>query len=178
MAKENPVIEALIQNYDGFLKSTVMMVKNLEAAQDIMQNLAANLFAKRKELNDIVNIPAFLVTCLRRAALNHIRDSSRSIPTEPNLIEQMHGELHSKIAVDFIEWEQVLRNYLVGYSEELIQAFVDHYINDLPIERLSFKIGLTPNALSQQFRRMRNKIASSSPKMALYMLVLTMRTLK
>ncbi len=175
MVNENPVIDALIQHYDSLLKITVMMVNSLEAAQDIIQNLAATLFSKQNKLKDINNIPAYLSVCLRRATLNHLRDSARTVATDPNQLAKMRSDPSYKAVLDNIEWEQVLRSHLKGYSDELIQAFIDHYMKDHPIEQLSFKLGITPNTLSQQFRRMRNKIASSSPQMALYMFLLTMR---
>jgi RNA polymerase sigma factor (sigma-70 family) len=157
------------------MKLSVMMVRDLDAAQDVLQNLAVSFYAKRETLEDIGDPQAYFFICLRHAILNHIRDSARALPTDPEELKQMRGNPACRNAFDFIEWEDVIRRHAKGYPEEIIRAFIDHYMNDYPLEQLASDLNMTPNALSQQFRRMRQRIAKNSPKMALYMFLWTMR---
>ena len=175
MAKEISVIAFLTEQYEYLLKLAVMMVSDLDDAQDVLQNLAVSLYSKREALTDIHNPQAYFFICLRHAALNHIRDSARALPTDPEEIKKLRDDPKHKLAFDYIEWEDVVKRHLSGYPKEIVQAFIDHYMNDYPVEQLASNLDMTPNALSQQFRRMRQRIARSSPKMALYMFMLTMR---
>ncbi len=175
MAQEIPIIAFLTEQYDRLLKLSVMMVSDLDDAQDVLQNLAVSLYAKQETLTHINNPQAYFFICLRHAALNHIRDSARSLPTDPEEIKKLRDDPNYKNAFDYIEWESVIRHHSKGCPDEIVQAFIDHYMNDYPLVQLASNLGMTPNALSQQFRRMRQRIARSSPKMALYMFMLTMR---
>lgn len=175
MKKERPVIEFLTNNYGDLLKIALMMLHNLDAAQDVVQNVAVSIYTKQEKLGDVTNPSTFFFTCLRRAALNHIRVSARALPTDPAEIAEFRVDPKNKVALDYVEWEIILRKHLQDYSEELIQVFIDHYMNDYPLEQLAFELGITPNALAQQFKRMRVRIVRCSPKMALYMFILTMR---
>lgn len=175
MDKEIPLVKFLTDNYDRLLKLSIMMLHDLNAAEDVLHNVAVSIYAKRESLNDVVDPPAYFFTCLRRAMFNYIRDNARTLSTDPFDMKEMRSDPKSKVALDYLEWEIILRNHLKEYSEELIQAFLDHYMDDYPLDILADRLGLTPNALSQQFRRMRVRIARRSPRMALYMFILTMR---
>lgn len=175
MEKETPVIQFITNHYESILKITVMMLHDSETAQDVLHNVAVSIYAKQDSLYEVANPPAYFFTCLQRAVLNYFRDNAWTLSTDPVEMAEMYSEQKNKVMLDYVEWEIILRKHLKGYPEKLIQAFLKHYMEDHTLEELADKLGMTPNALSQQFRRMRIKIAKQSPDMTLYMFILTLR---
>jgi len=55
----------------------------------------------------------------------------------------------------------------------LQNAFIMHYIDSYPLDTVANEIHMTPNALSQQFKRMRKKIAKQSKEYGMLLAVLS-----
>lgn len=86
----------------------------------------------------------------------------------------MHKDIYSNITIDYVEWVMLLEKCLVTYSPVLQNAFIKHYIDGYPLDTLAKGLEMTPNALSQQFKRMRKKIASQSPKYHMLLMILSL----
>ncbi len=173
MINEKRIIDIFAENYKMLSRLAIMTVKDKDAALDVMQNVALILLKKENQLNDIDNVIGFLATCVRRAALNYIRDESRAYPTDPVKLEEMHSDVRSHIAIDYIEWVMMLKKHLVSYSPKLQSAFIKYYVDGYPLAVLAKELNMTPNALAQQFKRMRGKIASQSLKYNILIMILS-----
>ena len=66
--------------------------------------------------------------------------------------------------MDYLEWVMLLEKYLESYSPQLQSAFIKHYVDGYSLDSVARELNMTSNALAQQFRRMRNKIAQRSPE--------------
>lgn len=150
-----------------------MIVKDKNAALDVMQNVALVMATKAYQISEIKNPTAFLITCVRRAALNYLRDQSRAYPTDPAILEETHGDEYSDSAIEYLEWVMLLNKYLESYPPQLQSAFIKHYIDGYPLDTISKELNMTSNALAQQFRRMRRKIALKSPEYKILLIFLS-----
>lgn len=173
MITQKRIIDVFAENYKMLSKLAIMTVKNKDASLDVMQNVALILLKKENQLNDIDNVIGFLATCVRRAALNFLRDESRAYSTDPIKFEEMLSNVQSSIATDYIEWVMMLKKHLVSYSPKLQSVFIKYYVDGYPLTVLAEELGMTPNALAQQFKRMRGKIASQSPKYNILIMILS-----
>ncbi len=163
MHNDNKLIDVFAAKYTTLSKYAIMIVKDTNAALDVMQNVALVIATKPYKLDEINKPTAFLITCVRRAALNYLRDESRAYPTDPAILEEIHGDEYSSAALDYLEWIMFLNKYLESYSPQLQSAFFKHYVDGYSLDMMAKELNMTSNALAQQFRRMRKKIAQRAP---------------
>lgn len=162
------LIDVFIDNYTALSKSAIMIVRDKDAALDVMQNVALVIAKKTNHATEaliagrIKKPHAFLLTCVRRAVLNYLRDESRVRPTDPAVLEEIRSDKKSHAAMEYLEWVMMLDKYLECYSKELRDAFIRYYVDGCLLDTLANELGMTPNALAQQFRRMRMRLASNS----------------
>ena len=168
------LIDIFVQNYDKLSITAIMILKDKDAAWDVMQSVAVVLLKKEYSIEEIQKPMAYLATCVRRATLNYLRDESRSYSTDPTLLESINHDMDSYKAIDYLEWTDSLNSYLENYSSELKDAFIRHYVDGYPLAQIAGELGMTPNALSQQFKRMRNHIKAQSPSLLALLLTLSM----
>ncbi len=159
------ILEYFEREYRSLLKLAVMMVKDVDAAQDVLHNVAVVLLKKQYELEDVENYPAFLAVCIRRAALNYFRKNARYDVQDPDVLAEICVHPESYACYDYVEWVVSLEKCLTSFSPEMRKAFVEHYLDNMPIEIISERLGITANALSLRFMRMRETLAGDSPRM-------------
>ncbi len=164
MDKET-ILEYFERKYRSLLKLAVMMMKDVDAAQDVLHDVAVVLLKKQHELEDVENYSAFLAVCIRRAALNYFRKNARYDVQNPDILAEICVHPESDIGYDYIEWVMSLEKHLTKFSPEIRKAFIEHYLDSVPIEIISARLGITPNALSLRFMRMRETLANTSPSM-------------
>lgn len=58
------VIEYFERNYKSLLLCGVMMIKDVDRAQDILHNVAVTLLAKQDELSDLKHPGAYVTQCI------------------------------------------------------------------------------------------------------------------
>lgn len=173
MHKENKLIDVFAAKYTTLSKYAIMIVKDKDAALDVMQNVALVIVKKSYHISEIKKPTAFLITCIRRASLNYLRDQARANPTDPAILEETHSDEHSDGAIEYLEWVMSLKKYLESYSPKLQNAFIKHYVDGYPLDMIASELNMTSNALAQQFRRMRKKIAQRSPKYKVLLIFLS-----
>ena len=72
------IIDYFERNYRQLLLSAVMMIKDVDKAQDILHNVAVALLKKQNELRDMRYPGAYIAQCIYRATLNYLRKEARS----------------------------------------------------------------------------------------------------
>ena len=71
------IIDYFERNYRQLLLSAVMMIKDVDKAQDILHNVAVALLKKQNELSDMRYPGAYIAQCIYRATLNYLRKEAR-----------------------------------------------------------------------------------------------------
>ncbi len=174
MKYESDIVEYFSNHYRDYLKFALTVTHNLEAAQDVLQNVALVLCKKADELKNLENPAGYLTVCVRRAALDYLRSMSRMSTTDPKFFANLNSGIN-ECAQSYIEWVMVLEKHLAHYPEEMRKAFVAFYLDGYALEQVAAQVGLSVNALSQQFKRMRLRLAKQAPMLnTLIMLLSTM----
>lgn len=168
------VIEYFERNYKSLLLCAVMMIKDVDRAQDILHDVAVTLLAKQDELSDLKHPGAYVTQCIYRTTLNYLRKESRSEAYDPVVLSEICRHPDSDVAYDYVEWVISIEAYLQKYSPEMRQIFIEHYLDGVPIETIAKKMSLTPNAVSLRLKRMRDSLARSAPDVFRHIDVLTL----
>ena len=158
------LIDMYAERYPSLMEIAFMIMKEDEAASDVMQNVAVSILKEQNRQRNIDNPYAFFKKCILNAAITYIRKESKANPTDPAIIMETRNDENSHAAMDYIELEMTLRKYLSDYSSELQDAFIKRYMAGYPLDAIAKEIGMTPNALSQRFLRMRNKLLAEMSK--------------
>lgn len=174
MKYESDIVEYFSNHYREYLKFALMVTRNLEGAQDVLQNVALTLCKKADELKGLENPGGYLTVCVRRAALDYLRDNAQISTADPKFFTNLHSGA-SECTQSYIEWVMVLEKHLAAYPEEMRKAFIAFYLDGYALEQVAAHVGLSVNALSQQFKRMRARLARQAPMLStLIMLLSTM----
>ncbi len=164
----NKLIKYFIQHYDELIIPTVRITKNYEDAEDIMQSVALALCKKEKGLEHVENCGAFIAVCIRRAAISLFRHKVHEKVTDPCLLEiYQDSETIQEInknspEYDYLEWVESLESHLAEYSQEMRNAFIAHYVDNVPLGEIAAKLGLSVKALSGRFARMRKALKNNA----------------
>lgn len=164
----NKLIKYYIQHYDELILTTVRITKNYEDAEDVMQSVALALCKREKELAHIDNCGAFIAVCIRRAAISLFRRKAHERVTDPYFIEiYQDSEVIQEVnktspEYDYLEWVESLESHLGSYSQEMRSAFIAHYVDNVPLNEIAAKLGLSVKALSGRFARMRKALKNDA----------------
>lgn len=83
------IIKYFERNYRHLMLCTVMMIKDVDRAQDILHNVAVTLLTKQDELRDLRHPGAYVTQCIYRATLNYLRKESRSAAHDPVILSEI-----------------------------------------------------------------------------------------
>ena len=168
------IIEYFERNYRQLLLYAVMMIKDVDKAQDILHNVAVVLLSKQDELTDLQNLKAYVARCIYRATLNYLRKEARSEAYDPVLLAKICRHPDSDVANDYVEWVISIETLLEKFSPELRQLFIEHYLEAVPIETIAARSGVTSNAITLRLRRMRTELKKTAPSLLKHIDVLTL----
>jgi RNA polymerase sigma factor (sigma-70 family) len=167
----NRVIAYFEQHYDELIRIAVKITKRYEDAEDVMQTVAYILCKKKDDLDGVENCGAYIAVCIRRASLNFLRKRSYEYVSDPITIDRhkelsmLDEEIKHSPAYDYAEWVMSLEAHLKGYSKEMREAFIAHYIDGVPVIQLAESMGITAKALVLRFIRMRRTLKSNGKSM-------------
>lgn len=168
------IIKYFERNYSQLLQCAVMMIKDVDRAQDILHNVAVVLLAKQDELTDLKHPGAYATQCVYRATLNYLRKEARAEVYDPVVLSEVCRHPGSDIAYDYAEWIMSIEASLQEFSPEMRRMFTEHYLDDVPVKTIARRLGITPNAVSLRLRRMRRAVAEKAPDMLRHIGVLSL----
>jgi hypothetical protein len=111
------ILEYFERKYRSLLKLAVMMVKNTDAAQDVLHDVAVVLLTKQRELEDVEDNAGFLAVCIRRTVLNYFRKNARCDVQDPVILAEICMYPESSVCYDYIEWVISLDKHLSKWRE-------------------------------------------------------------
>lgn len=168
------IIKYFESNYRQLLLYALMMIKDVDKAQDILHNVAIVLLSKQDELTDLHNPNAYIARCIYRATLNYLRKEARSKAYDPVVLAETYCHRDSDVEYDYVEWVISIEALLEKFSPEMRQLFIEHYLDAVPIETIASRLGVTPNAITLRLKRMRKELAKTAPSLLKHTDVLTL----
>lgn len=123
---EHSLFSKLFEQYkESFILFANSYVRDKNAAEDIYMEAIIQYWEKRKELPADTNIPAYILTCIKHKALNHLRHLNIKTDVEGELYEHRTRELNFRItSLEACDPSEL-------YTEE-ISILIRQTLNELP----------------------------------------------
>ncbi|MEM0964579.1 MAG: sigma-70 family RNA polymerase sigma factor [Verrucomicrobiota bacterium] len=136
------------------------LVGNHHAAQDVLQETNVILWKKRMDWdpNTLFLKWAFRVAYFQTKA--HFRDQSRErkrLTFSDELIDQL--ALNEPNFTSEAQLQEALNHCLEKMDTDKRNALIQRYAGKYSVEEIAKQIGLNPNTLSQNLRRLRSKLS-------------------
>lgn len=163
MNKRKMLSKILEENYAEYAKIAISVVGEREAGHDALQDVALKLIDKNISCEGIIEPYAFITTCIKNVSKNNKRSVAREQVIDPTIMSETFVDPAYKKEKDIFELASMIKQCLSSYKPELQEAFVKFYVEEYPLPYLAKELGISSNALSQQFKRMRKRIANESP---------------
>lgn len=160
MPNKKRLIYEFVDNYDALARQAVGMTGNKEDAQDVLQDVALSLLGLSPELDEIISPIAYIRTTIKNTALNYLRTESKTIPTNPEVLNQTNRD-DSAYQVNLIEMTDWVNKQLASFSQRDRLAFVMHYIEGYPLVDLAREMNIPYESLKKTFMRMRKKATAT-----------------
>ncbi|MDR3652446.1 MAG: RNA polymerase sigma factor [Paludibacter sp.] len=140
---------------DKLYRLAKSILRNVEAAQDAVQDLSLKLWEKRVKLDEVENIQAFTMRAMRNLCLDTIRQQhdEDEFPNEMEFIEpNPHQQIEQKDLVNRIR-------EMIDNLPELQRTIIRmRDVEGLELYEIAYITTLTENAVSVNLSRARQKI--------------------
>lgn len=140
---------------DKLFRLAKSILKDLEAAQDAVQDLSVKLWEKRNQLDDVENMPAFVLKAMRNLCLDTIRKQGKEVDLTDDI------EFNELNPLQLVEQnDMVFRiKQLIENLPELQQTIIRmRDIEGFEIAQIAYITSITENAVSVNLSRARQKI--------------------
>lgn len=140
---------------DKLFRLAKSMLRNTEAAQDAVQDLSMKLWEKRKQLDEVENVPAFTMRAMRNLCLDTIRKQGDEdeLPAEfefvaPNPHQQAeHKDMADRVR-DMIDHLPELQRTIIRMRD----------VEGMEISEIAYITSIKENAVTVNLSRARQKI--------------------
>ena len=157
--------EELVKRYQNILyRNALCYVRQSEEAQDLVQETFLNVFQELSNLNDPAKFGSWIRTAVRNSCLNVLRSQRRAIAVQEEIERALSEENLDTPSAERKEMITV-RELLSHLPEESAQAFVMHYIEDVPIKSIAQQLDRSPQSIKQRLYRARHQLQQEVLKM-------------
>jgi RNA polymerase sigma-70 factor (ECF subfamily) len=140
---------------DKLFRLAKSILQNVDAAQDAVQDLNLKLWEKRKNLDEVENMPAFMMRAMRNLCLD--------------LLRKNHEEIDLPAEVEFHElnpYQQVEQKDMANRVKDMIDKLPElqrtvirmRDVEGMEIAEIAFVTTLSENAVTVNLSRARQKI--------------------
>lgn len=133
------------------------VVRDASEAEDVLQDVLVKLISEPERYSSIDNPIAFLRTCVRNEAIDHVRRLGRQAPAPEELLagirEYATEEEYKR--VENIMW---LRSYLDKQPPEMQRAFIAYAIDGYTIAQVARQMGIPQDTLRKRFDAVKKEI--------------------
>lgn len=151
------------RNREELYAYALSLTKNEHDAEDLLSDLLILIYEK-PEMQNAREPMAYFKTCLRYRYYNIRQRNKKMVPADSLDISQNYSNEGDYTGhLEELETRAKLRKSLSDYSDELIEAFEKFYLEGYSQKEVAASLGISPNTLSQQFRRMRMKLRKTYP---------------
>ena len=170
------IVDYFSQNYEELLSLAVQVCSRVssrpEAGADVLHQVAVTLCERQRELTDVKDYGAYIAVCIRRAAINYAKREARAMPMGLDSQDAAPDDRRAEEAYDYWEWVASLEMHLDRFDPVMRQAFIAHYVDEVPSGQLARELGISEKALSLRFSRMRRALKQNGSSMFRHLNVL------
>lgn len=160
---DKQAFEHLVSRYQHLLyRHAVAMVLDHDAAADMVQDAFVRAYVNLRECRDHSRFKAWLFRTLRNRCLDHLKAAGRR---NVRLDEVVEPQIAETAAPDAVAQRNELRagiaRALAQLPPTLREAFVMHYVDDMPYETMAELLDASVSALKMRTLRAREALKSA-----------------
>lgn len=156
-------IDRLLEDYSNKIGEYMALARSIVAdhaeAEDVLQDVMLNLLSDPARLDSVKNIHAFLRTCVRNEAIDHVRRLGRTSPTSDELLETLRAA-SSEEEFKQIENLMWIRSYADKLPDDMREAFVRYTVDGHRIADIARDMGIPPDTLRKRFNVIKKRMRS------------------
>ena len=145
----------ILNHSDKLFRLAKSILRNVDAAQDAVQELTMKLWEKRQKLDEVENIQAFTMRSMRNLCLDVIRQNREEdeLPVE---IEYVEPNPHQQTELKDLTTR--IRD-MIDHLPELQRTIIRmRDVEEMDIAEIAYVTSITENAVSVNLTRARQKI--------------------
>lgn len=146
------------------------IVCDASEAEDVMQDVLLRLLSNPKSCDKVKNPLAFLRTCIRNEAIDHVRKLGRSVPTQDEILNNMRGYA-SDSEMKHIEDLMWIRSYVDSLPQDMQKAFIAYAVDGYSIAEVSKQMGIPQDTLRKRFDLIKQKMRGDRGSAMLFLLL-------
>ena len=156
-------IDRILEVYAERLKELTALarsiVSNSAEAEDVLQDVIVKLLSDHSRTENVRNEYAFLRTCVRNEAVDHVRSVGREAPTDDELLGRFRSTASEE---EYREIEDLMwvRGYVRSLPEDMQRAFIAHVVDGRSIAELARETGIKPDTLRKRFDLVKKRMRS------------------
>jgi RNA polymerase sigma-70 factor (ECF subfamily) len=160
---DKQAFEHLVTRYQHLLyRHAVAMVLDHDAAADMVQDAFVRAYVNLRECRDHSRFRAWLFRTLRNRCLDHLKEAGRRNVRLDDVFEPQINEADTPGAlVERNELRAGITRALAQLPSTLREAFVMHYVDDMPYETMSELLDVSVSALKMRTLRAREALKSA-----------------
>ena len=145
----------ILNHSDKLFRFAKSILRNVDAAQDAVQELILKLWEKKDQLDEVENLQAFTMRSMRNLCLDTIRQrrDEVEIPIEFEYIEP--NPYHQVERKDLATRIRIMIDNLPELQRTIIRM---RDVEEMEIAEIGYVMSLTENAVSVNLSRARQKI--------------------
>ena len=163
MSSIDKILEVYADNVRGLFALAVSIVREPAEAEDVLQDVLIKLLSDGESMGKVRQPFAFLRSCVRNEAIDHVRSLGREDPAPFELLGAVRDcaaeDEYSK--VESMMW---LRSYIMDQPEEMQRAFAAYAIDGRTITQIARGMGLRPDTLRKRFDVIKERIRRTEKK--------------
>jgi RNA polymerase sigma-70 factor (ECF subfamily) len=155
--------EHLVRRYQHLLyRHAVALVLDHDAAADMVQDAFVRTYVNLRECRDHSRFRAWLFRTLRNRCLDHLKEAGRRNVRLDDVVEpQVDSAEAPGAVVERNELRAGITRALAQLPPTLREAFVMHYVDDIPYETMAELLDASVSALKMRTLRAREALKSA-----------------
>ena len=160
---DKQAFEHLVSRYQHLLyRHAVAMVLDHDAAADMVQDAFVRAYVNLRECRDHSRFKAWLFRTLRNRCLDHLKEAGRRNVRLDDVVEPQidNAEAPGSVA-ERNELRAGITHALAQLPPTLREAFVMHYVDEIPYETMAELLDASVSALKMRTLRAREALKSA-----------------
>jgi RNA polymerase sigma-70 factor (ECF subfamily) len=160
---DKQAFEHLVRRYQHLLyRHAVALVLDHDAAADMVQDAFVRTYVNLRECRDHSRFRAWLFRTLRNRCLDHLKEAGRRNVRLDDVVEpQVDSAEAPGAVVERNELRAGITRALAQLPPTLREAFVMHYVDDIPYETMAELLDASVSALKMRTLRAREALKSA-----------------
>jgi RNA polymerase sigma-70 factor (ECF subfamily) len=160
---DKQAFEHVVSRYQQLLyRHAVAMVLDHDAAADMVQDAFVRAYVNLRECRDHSRFRAWLFRTLRNRCLDYLKEAGRRNVRLDDVVEPRIDEANVPAAlVERNELRAGITRALAQLPPTLREAFVMHYVDDIPYETMAELLDASVSALKMRTLRAREALKSA-----------------